>query len=90
MNQKARTKELKLQTLSSVFTVRYMVVGSVQDGYGIKVTVHDIQTDEMEQEQINGIFITKEEAEIFCDLLVEHQVTPTTLRDVAEDYILME
>lgn len=42
----------------------------------------------VESKQINNVFYRKEDAERFLNIIIEGSVTPVTLRDVVEDYIV--
>lgn len=59
--------------------------------YGIKIkkTVYfEGGGKNVEINQINNVFYRKNEAEDFIKLILKNSVTPTTLRDVVEDYIV--
>ena len=42
----------------------------------------------VEMKQINNIFCRKDDAEGFVECISRNKVTPITLRDVAEDYVI--
>lgn len=42
----------------------------------------------VDMKQINNIFCRKKDAEEFLDCIVRNLVTPISLRDVAEDYVV--
>lgn len=59
--------------------------------YGVKVkktTYSDGGGKTVEIKQINNVFYRKDEAEKFIKLILRNSVTPITLRDVVEDYII--
>ena len=59
--------------------------------YGIRVkktAFYDGGGKSVEMNQINNVFYRKEDAEEFMDIIIRNKVTPVTLRDVVEDYIV--
>lgn len=57
-------------------------------GIGIIKTHQDEIETVMEKSEFSHIFSQEKEAENMLNLLIENQVTPVSLRDVLEDYIL--
>lgn len=59
--------------------------------YGVKVkktSYFEGGGKTVETKQINNVFYRKNEAEEFIKLILRNSVTPVTLRDVVEDYII--
>ncbi len=59
--------------------------------YGVKIkktTYFEGGGKTVETKQINNVFYRRKDAEEFIDLIMRNSVTPTTLRDVVEDYIV--
>ena len=54
--------------------------------YGVKVTAEN-QCGEVETKTVNDITSDKDKIEAFVQLLQLGHVTPTTLLDIAEDFI---
>ena len=59
--------------------------------YGVrinKISHYDGGGKTVEMKQINNIFYRKPDAEEFLKYIMKNQVTPVSLRDVAEDYVI--
>lgn len=59
--------------------------------YGIRVkktVYYDGGGKTIETNQINNVFYRLDDAEEFIHLIIRNKVTPVTLRDVVEDYIV--
>ena len=62
-----------------------------QKPYGIgviKTYCNDVETD-IEKREFNHIFSKENDANNMLDILIKHKVTPSTLKDVLEDFILV-
>ncbi|MCX7715324.1 MAG: DUF6514 family protein [Clostridia bacterium] len=58
--------------------------------YGVQITKISIFNDGRRSEEyklINDIFFDKNDAENFIQIIAENRVTPTSLRDVIDDFI---
>lgn len=75
----------------------YMMRESICDDYCdlirygakiVKTTGYGGGGKTVEIKQINNIFYREEEADRFLKLIMRNQVTPITLMDVVEDYII--
>lgn len=59
--------------------------------YGVrinKISHYDGGGKTVEMKQINNIFYRRHDAEEFLKCIMKNQVTPVSLRDVAEDYVI--
>lgn len=58
-------------------------------GIGVVKTHTDVKEVNIEKREFNNIFSNEKDANNMLNLLMKHQVTPVSLRDVLEDYILV-
>lgn len=59
--------------------------------YGVKIRKTEVNEgggNVIETKQINNVFYHKEDAEVFLDILMRNSVTPISLLEVTEDYIV--
>lgn len=79
-------------TSSELFFVYFIIEKTEklweEGGYGIQISAYDAEKKRIEAEQVHSVFVQREEAESFCYILILNQVTPVTLRDIIEDYIV--
>ena len=93
MYQKTLIGSSKLTVSSSELFLDYYLIKKKmkqceEDGYGIRITVYDPRVKTSESEQVYSIFTRREDVESLCYILMLNQVTPVTLWDIIEDYIL--
>ena len=58
-------------------------------GIGIIKTYEDNNEVHMEKSEFNHIFSKEKEADNMLKILVKNKVTPISLRDILEDYVLV-
>ena len=58
-------------------------------GIGIIKTYEDNNETHMEKSEFNHIFKKEQEADNMLKILVKNKVTPISLRDILEDYVLV-
>ncbi len=70
----------------------YLIKEKSREGivYGIQITQHTPEGEQKESSRVHSMFTQREKAEDLCRLLGFHQVTPSSLQEIAEDWILSE
>lgn len=73
------------------YKIHYHELQTEEKPYGIGIikTHQDEVETIMEKSEFNHIFRQEAEAEDMIKLLMEHEVTPISLRDILEDFILV-
>ena len=78
---------LKYYLISEKISAEYCNLMS----YGIKAektVLYDGGGKTVETKQINNVFYRRADAEKFLKIILKNKVTPVSLRDVVEDYII--
>lgn len=69
------------------FRVKYYLTEN-KNGYGTRVEKYNLENKLEESSQINDIFVKSDDAKRFISLISRNLVTPVSLKDVVEDYIV--
>lgn len=89
--------KVHMKEISDTVLEYYMIIEEISEefsqlkSYGVKVnktTYSPGGRKTAEMKQINGIFYRRDDAEEFLDCIMRNTVTPVSLRDVTEDYIV--
>lgn len=85
----------KTQTTRNMELEYYIIIndtyGGGGEGYGVRVikTEYGVKSEKcIESSQVNNIFYKRFDIEEFMETLVRNEVTPMSLKDIAEDYIV--
>ncbi len=86
---KGVTKEFPINL--EYYKIHYNMPKSETKPYGIGIikTHEDGVETIMEKSEFNHIFSKEKEADNMLKLLIENRVTPVSLRDILEDYVLV-
>ena len=97
MNDEVFCGRVKLRAVSDMILDYYMIRESICDDYCnlmrygakvVKTTRSPGGGKVIELKQINNIFYREDDADEFIKLIMRNEVTPVTLMDVVEDYII--